>query len=82
MDSGTMPHRPGMSGRSVSSGATIMSQVEVPMFLTSMPGLMPEPTPPRWASNAPTETGMPAGRPVRSAHSALNVPGGFADVES
>ena len=45
-----------------------MSHVLVPMILTSVPGLTPEPTAPMWASNAPTATGMPAGRPTFLRH--------------
>ena len=74
IEPGTMPHRPGMSGNAPSTGATIMSQVLVPMIFTSVPGLMPAPTAPRWASSAPTATGMPAGRPTRSATSAVRNP--------
>ena len=51
-----------------------MSQVLVPMILTSVPGLMPAPTAPMWASNAPTATGMPAGRPTFLAASAVSSP--------
>ena len=46
----------------------VMSQVLVPMILTSVPGATPEPTAPRCASNAPTATGMPAVKPVFFAH--------------
>jgi len=58
----------GISGSFSPSGTTIMSQVLVPMIFTSVPGAMPDPTPPRCASNAPTATGKPAGNPVRLAH--------------
>ncbi len=86
---GTMPQRPGMSGRvsgrsvgrplkrpppGALPGATMMSQVLVPMILTRMPGPMPEPTAPAWASNVPTATGSPADRPTRSAISAVSSP--------
>ena len=74
IEPGTMPHRPGMSGNRRSSGATIMSQVLVPMIFTSVPGLMPAPTAPMWASNAPTATGMPAGSPTFAATSAVKSP--------
>ena len=50
-----------------------MSQVLVPMIFTNLPGAIPEPTPPRCASNAPTATGIPTGRPVRLAHSAVKL---------
>ncbi len=63
-----------MSASLSPSGTTIMSHVLVPMIFTSVPGAMPDPTPPRCASNAPTATGMPAGRPVRLAHSAVSPP--------
>ncbi len=67
IEPGTMPHSPGISASSWSAGATIMSHVLVPMIFTSVPGLMPAPTAPMWASNAPTATGMPAGRPALAA---------------
>ena len=51
-----------------------MSQVLVPMIFTSVPGLMPAPTAPMCASNAPTATGMPAGRPTFLATSAVSAP--------
>ena len=51
-----------------------MSQVLVPMIFTSVPGLMPAPTAPMWASNAPTATAMPGGRPTCSAISAVSSP--------
>ena len=68
IEPGTMPHRPGMSGSALSIGATIMSQVLVPMIFTRVPGLMPAPTAPMWASNAPTATAMPGGRPTCRGH--------------
>src|ERR1035437_238720 len=71
---GTMPHRPGMSASLSPSGTTIMSHVLVPMIFTSVPGAMPDPTPPRCASNAPTATGSPSGNPVRTAHSNVSPP--------
>ena len=49
-----------------------MSQVLVPMIFTSVPGLMPAPTPPVWASKAPTATGKPAGSPTLAATSAVS----------
>ena len=74
IEPGTMPHRPGMSGKRSSNGATIMSQVLVPMIFTSVPGRMPAPTAPMWASKAPTATGTPAGRPTFRANSAVSPP--------
>ena len=59
IEPGTIPHRPGMSASGWSMGATIMSQVLVPMIFTRVPGLIPAPTAPMWASNAPTATGKP-----------------------
>ena len=44
------------------------------MIFTSVPGAMPDPTPPRCASNAPTATGNPSGNPVRAAHSNVSPP--------
>jgi phosphonate transport system substrate-binding protein len=38
IEPGTTPHKPGISGSSPSIGATIMSQVLVPMIFTSTPG--------------------------------------------
>ena len=46
----------------------MQSQVLVPMIFTSVPGPMPAPTAPMWASKAPTATGTPAGRPTSWAH--------------
>ena len=56
-----------------------MSQVLVPMIFTSVPGLMPAPTAPRWASSAPTATGMPPGRPTRLATSVVKNPATRSD---
>ncbi len=56
------------------AGATSMSQVEVPMILVSVPGVIPPPTPPMCASKAPTATAMPGLSPRRPAHSALRSP--------
>ncbi len=74
IEPGTMPHRPGMSGSASASGATIMSQVLVPMIFTSVPGLMPAPTAPVWASKAPTATGTSGGSPTLRANSAVSPP--------
>ena len=63
-----------MSASCCPAGTTIMSHVLVPMILTSVPGAMPAPTPPRWASKAPTATGIPAGRPVLFAQSSVSPP--------
>ena len=41
-----MPQMPGMSASFWASGATAMSQVEVPMILTSVPAATPAPTAP------------------------------------
>ncbi len=82
IEPGTMPHRPGMSASLWSIGATIMSQVLVPMILTSVPGLMPAPTAPAWASKSPTATGRPGGSPTRSATSAVNRPARRSDVSA
>src|ERR1017187_5546565 len=46
IDPGTMPHRPGISASGTSIGATIMSQVLVPMIFTKVPGLILAPTAP------------------------------------
>ena len=67
---------PGMSGRLVWLGATTMSQVLVPMILTSTPLLIPEPTAPRCASKAPIATGIPAGRPSLLDHAFVSFPAG------
>jgi len=70
----TMPHSPGTSASFSLFAFTVMSQVLVPMILTSVPGWMPAPMAPRCASNAPTATGVPTGKPVFFAHSAVNPP--------
>src|SRR6476660_4197504 len=74
MDPGTIPQRPGMSGRDWERGAVIISQVEVPMILTRVLGWIPAPMAPMWASMAPTVTGVFWGRPVRWDHSGERVP--------
>ncbi len=63
-----MPHTPGISVTLKLLGATMMSHEDVPIILTSVPVFIPEPTAPRWASNAPTATGIPAGNSSLSAH--------------
>ena len=82
MEPGTMPQRPGMSGSWLSIGATIMSQVLVPMIFTSVPALMPAPTAPMWASKAPTATATPAGRPTFAATSAVSEPAFWSEVKA
>ena len=71
-----------MSGSGLSIGATIMSQVLVPMIFTSVPALMPAPTAPMWASKAPTATATPAGRPTFAATSAVSEPAFWSDVKA
>ena len=63
-----------MSATSRSSGATIRSQVLVPMIFTSVPSPIPEPIAPRCTSKAPTATGIPALSPSFRAHSSVSVP--------
>ena len=65
---------PGISASSALLGATTISQVLVPMILTRTPLLMPEPTAPKWASNAPIATGIPAFSPSLPAHSPVSRP--------
>ena len=48
-----------------------MSHVEVPMILTNFPGFTLAPIAPTCASRAPTEIGIPGGKPVRIDHSSL-----------
>ena len=62
-----MPHSPGTSASFSLVAFTVMSQVLVPMILTSVPGWMPAPMAPRCA-------GVPTGKPVFFAHSAVNPP--------
>src|ERR1700722_11962946 len=69
-----MPHSPGISASFSDNGQTAISQVLVPMILTSVPGAMPAPTAPRCASNAPTATGIPLLKPVRVDQSPVNSP--------
>ena len=71
-----MPQRPGTSGSFFDAGQTQMSQVLVPMILTKRPVSTPEPTPPRWASKAPTATAIPGRRPSFFAHSLRQAAGG------
>ena len=61
-------------------GATRMSQVEVPMIFTRVLSVIPPPTAPMWASNAPTATVVPGSRPSRLAHSSVSPPALRSDV--
>ena len=73
----TMPQRPGMSA----SGSVARPDADVAGAraddLDELARATPEPTAPRWASKAPTATGMPAGRPSFLAHAGVSPP---ADV--
>jgi len=55
-------------------GATMTSQVEVPMIFTMVRSVMRPPTAPMCASNAPAATTAPAGMPSFFAHSAVTPP--------
>ena len=78
----TCPQMPGTSLSPMTScGATMMSQVEVPMIFNSVALRMPAPTAPMCASNAPTATAAPAFRPSRAAHSSVSVPAAASDVQ-
>lgn len=57
-----------------------MSQVEVPITLTSVLARAPAPTAPMWQSNAPPPMTTSVERPSRSAHSALRRPTGTSAV--
>jgi len=63
-----------MSATRSDGGATAMSQLDVPRIFTIVPGAVPDPTAPRWASNAPPATGIPWGNSSRAAHSAVRPP--------
>ena len=64
MEPSTCPQMPGTSWRRWPwRGATIMSQVEVPMIFTRVRSVICPPTPPMCASKAPTATAMPGIQP-------------------
>ena len=64
-----------MPGTSRRVSPFITWQVEVPMMATIWPAPMASAAGAvTWASTLPTATGMPAGRPVHAAASAVSVP--------
>ena len=78
----TCPHMPRTALSPISSYvATAMSQVEVPITFTSVPGRMPAPTAPKWQSMAPMPMAMPARSPRRRAHSSVRCPTHSSAVE-
>ena len=69
------PQMPEMMRLLESSGSeTAMSQVDVPMTLTRMPGRMPAPMAPMWQSIAPIPTAMGWLMPKRFDHSCESIP--------
>ena len=65
----------------VTSPETSMSQVDVPMILTSDPGRIPAPTAPMCASKAPAATAVPSFRPSLCAHSGHSPPTLVSEVQ-